>query len=700
MAVDRIQTAHDAGERLEQFESEWQSGTIPNIAKYLRDSEESSVGDLIALDLENRWKRYGSDLAGSVRDEHGFPRFPMLEDYAALMPDRARDHVLIPHLIAHEYRVRTLWGDHPSKDDFVIRFPESHVDIEAELNRIDAEIVDPKVTPDGERPSDSLGSDSTATVTPDEISERDSGLTADAAPRELGKYQLTAQIGSGAFGQVWKAYDPALKRYVAIKVPRLDKRFAPDQLLSFRKEAEKLATLGRVPGIVTVFEYGEHAGQPYIVSDLIEGESLHRRLERGTISYQETAALIAKVASALDRAHLKNLIHRDIKPSNILLESDGTPFVTDFGLSVSEEEQLREGHATVGTYAYMSPEQARGESHRTDGRADIYSLGVVFYRMLTGRLPFVGSRASEYIDQILHRDPRPPRSVESQVPAELERICLKCLNKQVAERYTTAKDLAADIEAWLETQRTPAPSPSVATHEVPARQRSRWLIFVIVVVGALMFAAYLIRGNRPQEAVPENLTNESLHHPALAAWNPYNTHDTYGYEASTGRFRFDAFGYALFRTGSQSAGNLKLEMEFNVKHWEGWGGLFWGERPSGDGRHCCWTVVAGRSESDPQFRVVIYEHVIGPLTARRSVVSGTFIDSFPATLPGDDRATLSVEVTPQQVRQIWLNSVPLLEEPVPLASQFETAADVFGHGFLGEYGEVSVYEFTVTPQGL
>ena len=267
-------------------------------------------------------------------------------------------------------------------------------------------------------------------------------------PRQIGRYRIDRLLGTGGFGRVFLAYDTQLKRTVAIKTPHAHLLSHPEDARAYLIEAQTLASLDH-PNIVPVYDVGSGEGLPYyVVSKYIEGTDLGHRTGERQMSHPEAARLVAAVAEALHYAHTRGLVHRDIKPGNILLDTEGTPYLVDFGLALREAE-VGTGPRYAGTPVYMSPEQARGEGHRVDGRSDIYSLGCVFYELLAGRRPFSSESQTELFQLIVHHDPKPPRQIDDTVPRELERICLKALAKRATDRYTTARDLADDLAHYL-----------------------------------------------------------------------------------------------------------------------------------------------------------------------------------------------------------------------------------------------------------
>ena len=270
-------------------------------------------------------------------------------------------------------------------------------------------------------------------------------------PERIGRYRIERVLGQGGFGLVYLAHDEQLGRLVAIKVPHAGLIARLENAAAYLAEARTVANLD-CPGIVPVHDVGSTKDCPfYVVSKYIEGTDLSTRLNERRSDCREAAELVATVAEALHYAHKQGLVHRDVKPGNILIGKDGKPYVVDFGLALCEEN-IGKGPKYAGTPAYMSPEQARGEAHRVDGRSDIFSLGVVFYELLAGRQPFRGDTQAELFEQVTSYEPKPLRQYDETLPKELERICHKAMAKRASERYSSAHDMADDLRLFLAEQ--------------------------------------------------------------------------------------------------------------------------------------------------------------------------------------------------------------------------------------------------------
>ena len=267
--------------------------------------------------------------------------------------------------------------------------------------------------------------------------------------QSVGHFELLHEVGRGAGGSVWKARDTKLDRIVAVKLPRtggLGSTYQ-NQLL---REAQAVAQLNH-PNIVRVHEVGRNAEGIYIVSDFVAGITLEAKSKAGRMASRKVAKLLVKVCDALLHAHQLGVVHRDMKPSNIMLDGEDQPQVIDFGLAkrdASDATMTIEGKL-LGTPAYMPPEQARGEGFSVDCRADIYSLGVILYELLTGELPFRGT-VRMLLQQVIHNAATDPRTLNSSIPKDLATICLKCLEKDPGKRYQSCEELGADLQAWLD----------------------------------------------------------------------------------------------------------------------------------------------------------------------------------------------------------------------------------------------------------
>ena len=269
-------------------------------------------------------------------------------------------------------------------------------------------------------------------------------------PSRFADYELLEEIGRGGMGVVFHARQVSLSREVAVKMLLRGKLATPDDEARFRREAESVAKLDH-PAIVPVYEVGEHEGRPFFSMKYVAGETLSRRLASGPMSPREAARILAAVARAVHYAHEQGVLHRDLKPSNIIIDKNGDPHVSDFGLArpLADAASLTRSGAVLGTPAYMAPEQAAGNRGQVGPQSDVYSLGTILYHMLTGRPPFQAHSPVDVVLMVLEQDPALPRIVNRSVDRDLEMVTLQCLQKPPELRYDSAQDLADDLEAYL-----------------------------------------------------------------------------------------------------------------------------------------------------------------------------------------------------------------------------------------------------------
>ncbi len=315
----------------------------------------------------------------------------------------------------------------------------------------------------------------------------------DLTGKQLGSYQIVAPLGEGGMAVVYKAYQPAMDRYVALKI--LPRHFASDpQFISrFQQEAKLLAKLQH-PHILPVFDFGEMDGYTYIVMPFVASGTLTDLMHGQPLPLEQIRGVISQVGDALDYAHMRGLIHRDVKPSNVLMDERGNCLLTDFGLAKIVESSI---HITtsgmiIGTPAYMSPEQGLGE--KLDARTDIYSLGVILYEMATGRAPYSAETPLAVVFKHIHDPLPPPRRLHAALPEAFERVILKALAKSPEDRFATANEMVKALQASLQETTPSSPldpdpetdaiigQPAETTHAV-ALARPLWQPVLLTAVG-------------------------------------------------------------------------------------------------------------------------------------------------------------------------------------------------------------------------
>jgi serine/threonine protein kinase/formylglycine-generating enzyme required for sulfatase activity len=428
---------------------------------------------------------------------------PRIESFLERLPEGARS-LGLKELLGIELEIRRAAGEPLLSDNYLHRFARHREIVEAELQRCLGNLGEATTC---------VGDAGTAAAGAEPAGQLCNGRpdqSAEPVPQQVGRFEIRGVLGEGGFGRVFLGRDPDLDRAVAIKVPNPRRFTAGFNVAAFFAEARHAAKL-KHPGLVTVYEVQQDVERPYIVQEYIDGSSLGKWFREQRPSYRDIVRILIEVSEAVGFAHQHGLIHRDLKPANILIDSQGHAHVADFGLALDQNRRSERLGAIDGTRPYMSPEQFRGETHRLDGRTDLWSLGIVMYELLVQSRPFSGRTDDELLASITTLEPLPPRQLDPRVPRELERICLKCLEKRRADRFTAAADLADDLRHWLATSDASDAAPATGTTAATARDSESSRI-AIVPKGLRAFDEHdadffleLLPGPRDRDGLPESI---------------------------------------------------------------------------------------------------------------------------------------------------------------------------------------------------
>jgi len=410
-----------AKDLLARFDNMWHQKQRPALDDFLAGVPEGErlavLIELVHSDLEFRLK------AGELA---------RVEDYLARYPHLAGQPAMVADLLAAEFHLRSRCDPYHTAD-YLVRFPEHAGLIECFTQEHHA----------GQETVAHPGDPAPATGRP-------RAATGGLAPPG---YEILGELGHGGMGIVYRARQVRLNRIVALKVIRTGPEATPEDLARFRTEGEAVARLQH-PHIVQIYDSGEHDGRPYFALEFVDGGSLAGRLKGRPLPPRQGARLVQTLAGAVHHAHQQKVLHRDLKPANVLLAADGTPKVTDFGLArwLDEVGQTRSG-LVVGSLPYLAPEQANGQISQLGPATDVFGLGAILYECLTGRPPYCGSGNMELLKQASRGQVVPPRQLNRQVPRGLERICLKALAAEPAQRYGSAAELERALDRYLQRRR-------------------------------------------------------------------------------------------------------------------------------------------------------------------------------------------------------------------------------------------------------
>lgn len=555
----------------DRFDAAWASDVIPQLDDYvpvglLPEVHRKVLLELVLIDLEKRWQRfhirdevtYVIALPCDAASHQQIPPRPLLEDYCLRYPVLGAAEHIAAEAIAHEFQVRSRLGSCPTIEEYTRRFPNRATELMTSLADSDSKL-EKNVADTGSvsRPDETVIQPPLAVKEPSaaqsiedsiEISSLRYPVPELAEGRAFGRYRIENVLGRGGMGAVYRAYDSHLQRTVALKVPFFKKGYSEEVVKRFLREARAVARLSHA-NLCRVFDVGVIDGTLFLTMEFVEGQSLEQLSKSGEpMPEADVVSVIRQVALALQEAHDCGIIHRDLKPANIMRHSKGQPVVMDFGLARqvdSEENDLTKDGAMLGTPAYMSPEQIRGKSREIGPATDIYSLGVVMYRLLTGRRPFEGTFTA-ILSAISTETPVSPRDLCGTVSPKIEAVCLKAMAKSASDRFASAAEMATALDEALQTSsgRGQAPpnsglaeesvtllegaKPPILNSAVPdpsLKRNIRVIGGVASVALTFLIAALANRGGNPSSKTDQT-TQPSVVVPSIATTDPAKNDDT------------------------------------------------------------------------------------------------------------------------------------------------------------------------------
>ncbi len=417
------------------FERSWVCQKPANLRQYLPSQQDrrylATLEELVHVDLELAWQKWASH---QHRD-----RPDLLETYVDAYPELA-ETAIRSRLARHEYQVRHAAGDSVLASDYTTRFPDLFSSEEDFRGALQEFSLDP--------PSTFSLPSCDSTVDP-ETAKRLAQRKVSPVGSRVGDFEIKQELGRGGMGVVYRARDAKLNRDIALKMILGGAHVSTGQLERFLTEARAVAQLQH-PNIVQVFEIGEHGGLPFLAMEYVAGLTLANQLARKPLPPADAARLLETLARTVQHAHDHRILHRDLKPANILLTPEGVPKISDFGLAkqLEEDSAATKTGTVLGTPSYMSPEQAQGATKEVGPASDQYALGALMYEILTGRPPFLAADPLETILEVIHKEPVPPKQLQSKLPDDLNTICLKALQKDPGKRYASVTDLAEDLRRF------------------------------------------------------------------------------------------------------------------------------------------------------------------------------------------------------------------------------------------------------------